>query len=62
MGAIGQGMPSATTMLDMKISMMENRLAALKTIKPATDALYSALSAKQREKADQLMLGVGFMM
>ncbi len=62
MGAMGQGMPSVTTMLDIRISMMENRLAAMKALKPATDALYSALSAKQRKKADQLMLGVGFMM
>lgn len=62
MGQMGKGMPSVTERLDTHIAMMEARLEALKKLKPATDALYKELSSKQREKADQLMLGVGCMM
>ncbi len=62
MSQMGQGVPSATAMLDMRISMMEGRVSAMKNLKPATDALYGVLTAKQRQKADRLMLGVEFMM
>lgn len=62
MAQMGQGVPSATQMLDTHMAMMESRLEAMKTLKPAMDALYKDLSSKQRKRADALMPGVGCMM
>jgi hypothetical protein len=46
--------------LDARINVMEKRLKMLKEIKPALGALYAALSADQRKKADEVM-GMGCM-
>jgi hypothetical protein len=48
--------------LDAHIAAMDTRLAVLKDIKPALETLYSALSADQKKKADQLLTGMGCMM
>ncbi len=48
--------------LDSHIAAMEGRLAALKEVKPALGALYAALGAEQKAKADQLLTGMGCMM
>ena len=48
--------------LDASIAAMESRTKALKDIKPALAALYTALSADQKTKADQLLTGMGCMM
>lgn len=53
---------SAVERLDARIAMMEGRSKALKDIKPTLAALYTALSADQRKKADQLLTGMGCMM
>lgn len=48
--------------LDGHIAAMEGRAAALKDIRPALVTLYSALSEEQKQKADQLLTGMGCMM
>jgi hypothetical protein len=48
--------------LDSHIAAMEGRVAALKEVKPALGALYTALSAEQKKKADELLTGMGCMM
>lgn len=47
--------------LDLHIEMMRSRLAALEALKPATDALYAALSGEQKRKADRLLPVMGCM-
>lgn len=47
--------------LDSHIAAMEGRVAALKEVKPALGALYSALGDDQKKKADQLLTGMGCM-
>lgn len=49
---------TAVARLDAHTKAMENMVEALKALKPATEALYAALSADQKTKADQL-LGMG---
>ena len=48
--------------LDAQLAAMDGRLASLKEVKPALDALYAALSAEQKKKADQILTGMGCMM
>lgn len=48
--------------LDATIAAMEARTKALKDMKPALAALYSALAPQQKAKADQLLAGMGCMM
>ena len=48
--------------LDAHITTMDGRLAALKEVKPALASLYTALSAEQKKKADQILTGMGCMM
>lgn len=48
--------------LDAHLAAMESRHGALKEIKPALTALYAALSPEQKQKADQLLTGMGCMM
>ena len=48
--------------LDTRITAMEGRVMALKEIKPALSALYTALSDEQKKKADELLTGMGCMM
>jgi hypothetical protein len=48
--------------LDAQIAAMETRLDALKQVKPVLGNLYSALSADQKKKADELLTGMGCMM
>ncbi len=45
----------AVERMDVRISGMEAMLGALKSIKPATEKLYSVLSADQKKVADQLI-------
>jgi hypothetical protein len=47
--------------LDAHIATMESRLAALKEVKPALANLYAALSSEQKQKADELLTGMGCM-
>lgn len=48
--------------IDARISVMDKRAQALKEIKPALAALYAALSAEQKGKADQILTEMGCMM
>ena len=48
--------------LDAHIAAMDGRLASLKEVKPALAALYAALSAEQKSKADQILTGMACMM
>jgi hypothetical protein len=48
--------------LDARIAAMDGHLASLKDAKPALAALYAALSADQKTKADQILTGMGCMM
>jgi hypothetical protein len=48
--------------LDAHLAAMDGRLASLKEVKPALSALYTALSAEQKKKADQILTGIGCMM
>ena len=48
--------------LDAHITTMDGRIGALKEVKPALTALYAALSAEQKKKADQILTGMGCMM
>lgn len=47
--------------LDLRIRMMKSHLATLEALKPATEALYKALSPEQRQNADQLLPAMGCM-
>jgi hypothetical protein len=48
--------------LDAQVAAMEGRLAALKEVRPALADLYAALNADQKDKADELLTGMGCMM
>ncbi len=48
--------------LDAHIAAMDGRLGALKEMRPALVALYDALSGDQKQKADELLTGMGCMM
>jgi hypothetical protein len=48
--------------LDAHITAMDSRLTTLKEIKPALMKLYAALSPEQKQKADEVLTGVGCMM
>lgn len=48
--------------LDAHLVAIESRHGALKEIKPALGALYAALSDAQKQKADQILTGMGCMM
>jgi len=48
--------------LEAHIAAMDGRLGALKEMRPALGALYDALSAEQKQKADDLLTGMGCMM
>ncbi len=50
---------SALKFLDFHIQAMKSGLAALEALKPATEALYNALSAAQRKKADDVLPVMG---
>ena len=47
--------------LDAHINAMDNRVAALKSIKPTLEKVYSALSDDQK-KANEILTGMGSMM
>ena len=47
--------------LNARISAMENRLNALREMKPALEQFYATLNADQKAKADQLLTGMGCM-
>jgi len=49
---------SAIDRMQAHITLMQARLDALKALKPATEALYKALTPEQQKKADTL-LGMG---
>jgi hypothetical protein len=46
---------STVEQLDVQVTAAENRLKALKNVKPALTALYAALNADQKKKADQVL-------
>ncbi len=48
--------------LDAHIAALEAKAATLKELKPALTALYAALGAEQKKKADELLAGAGCMM
>jgi len=48
--------------LEAHITAMEDRVRALKEIKPSLAALYAALSAGQKKAADELLTSMGCMM
>jgi LTXXQ motif family protein len=48
--------------LDAHIGAMDNRVTALKGLKPALANLYDSLSDDQKKKADELLTGMGCMM
>ena len=49
---------SALDRLDAHTKTMESMVESLKILRPVTEALYKALSADQKKKAD-LLLGMG---
>jgi len=51
-----------TERLEAHIAAMDGRLASLKEVKPSLAALYAALGAEQKKKADQILTGMGCMM
>ena len=53
---------NAVERMDARIKGLEARLDGLKALKPATEALYAALSDEQKEKADHLLAGRGGVM
>lgn len=59
--AMGQQDTAPTAWLDLHIGMMRSRLAALEALKPATEALYVALTPEQKRKADRLLPAMGCM-
>ncbi len=46
---------TALEMMDARIKHMEARLESMKAARPATEALYLALSDEQKKKADRLL-------
>ena len=48
--------------LDTHLTAMRGRLKALEEVKPSLAALYAALSADQKKKADELLTQMGCMM
>lgn len=48
---------SALERIDARIKAMETMVDSLKTLKPATEALYAVLTDEQKKKADQLLGG-----
>jgi hypothetical protein len=48
--------------LDAHLTAMENRLKALRDIKPTLASLYDSLSEDQKRKADEQLLGMSCMM
>ena len=46
---------TALEMMDARIKHMEVRLEGMKAARPATEALYLALSDEQKKKADRLL-------
>jgi LTXXQ motif family protein len=48
--------------LDAHVTAMENRLKALKDLKPTLSALYTSLSADQKSKADGMLLAMSCLM
>jgi predicted nucleic acid-binding Zn-ribbon protein len=48
--------------LDLRISAMQTRLAALNEMKPALGALYATFSDEQKKKANDILTGMGCMM
>jgi len=60
-GAMRQQDAAPTAWLDLHIEMMRSRLAALEALKPATEALYVALTPEQKQKADRLLPVMGCM-
>lgn len=48
---------TATERMDIRIAGMEAMLESMKAMKPATEALYAALSAEQKATADDLIGG-----
>lgn len=57
--AFQKGDSSPMQFFDLHINAMKSRLAALEALKPATEALYKALSADQRKKADDVLPMMG---
>jgi LTXXQ motif family protein len=51
-----------TEMLSTRIAMMESHLAEMKSMQSAVEKLYASLDAKQKEKANQIVSGMGCMM
>jgi len=51
-----------TERLEAHIAAMDGRLASLKEVKPSLAALYAALGAEQKKKADQILTGMSCMM
>jgi hypothetical protein len=47
---------------DAHVTAMENRLRALKDLKPTLTAFYAGLSEDQKQKADSMLLGLSCMM
>lgn len=60
-GAMKRQDAAPTAWLDLHIEMMRSRLAALEALKPATEALYVALTPEQKQKADRLLPVMGCM-
>lgn len=57
-------MKEAKTVLerhDARVEMVEGQLASMKEMRPPLAALYEALSPEQKQKADELMVGMGCM-
>ena len=48
---------SALERMDARIKAMETMVDSLKTLKPATEALYAVLTDEQKKKADQMLGG-----
>lgn len=48
--------------LNIRLSMMEARVEALKSVKPKLEALYATFSDEQKQKANEAMIGMGCMM
>jgi hypothetical protein len=47
--------------LDAHLAMMQGRVASLSDVKPKLEALYTALNATQKTKANKLLTGMGCM-
>ncbi len=59
--AFRQNNGSVVRVLDLQIDGMKSHLASLERLKPATEALYKALSDDQRKKADEILPVMGCM-